>query len=144
MRVSACWVQVDVMVAFRYVALILSLAASGLTEQTPRVLPPGTTINVELDTNLASKTAKIGDPVRAKVEQQIKLHGAVLLAKNSYLLGAVTEDSLAKPGKMASFGVLFTWALANNGAVLMSHLRAAIVRIYPISKEPDRTSVLSL
>ena len=129
----------------RIVASVLTLLVAPCGAQAPaRSLAPGTTIEVQLDTGLASKTARIGDPVRATVERPVKLDGKLVLPKNSYLLGSVTEDSLAAKGKMASFGVLFTWALANSGALLASGLRAAIVRIYPAQKVKTHKPVPSI
>jgi hypothetical protein len=133
------------MAVARHLGPLLTLLLAALGAQAPSSsLAPGATIQVQLETALASKTARIGDPVRAKVERQIKLHGKVLLPKHSYLLGAVTEDSHAREGKMASFGVLFTSALANNDAILLPRLRAAIVRIYPVKKVKTRKSVPSI
>jgi hypothetical protein len=123
----------------RHVVPVLALLAAAVAAQAPAPrLAPGAAIEVRLESALASQTAKIGDPVRAMVERQIKKSGKVILPKGSVLLGRVTEDSLAQKGKMASFGVLFTTALATNGATLLPNLRAAIVRIYPVKKVKTR------
>ncbi len=117
----------------RYVGAVLFLAAAVWAQAPAATLAPGTTIKVELEKKLDSKKSKLGQPVRVKVQQEIKQHGAVLLPKNCYLVGAVTEDTPAAKGKLASFGVLFTSAQTKKGAVLVPHLRAAIVHIYPDS-----------
>ncbi len=108
----------------------LMLALAGAIAPVPK-LAPGTNIKVELESRLGSKTARIGQPVRAKVEQKVKDHGRVLLPKGCYLVGVVTEDSQAQKDKRASFGVLFSSARTKRGRVLVPRLRAAIVRIVP-------------
>ncbi len=125
----------------RYVSVILVLAAAAGAQAAP-ALAPGTTVKVELETKLDSKKAKVGERVRAKVQQQIKDHGTVLLPKNCYLVGTVTEDQPAKGKSQASVGVLFSSVQTKKGAILVPHLRAAIVHIYADSD--DRYSMLTM
>jgi hypothetical protein len=115
----------------RNITWILALAATAAWAQAAApAIAPGTTIRVELEKKLDSKKARPGQPVRVKVDKAIKDHGTVLLPKNCYLIGTVTEDAPAVKGKMASLGVLFTSAVTKKGAVLAPKLRAAIVHIY--------------
>jgi hypothetical protein len=115
----------------RPILLLLAIAAAAAWAQAPAAtLAPDTTIKVELEKKLDSKKAKVGQPVRVKVEQEIKDHGAVVLPKNCYLVGTVTEDAPAAKGKMASVGVLFTSAQTKKGAPVAAHFRAAFVKIY--------------
>ena len=70
------------MAVARHLGPLLTLLVAALGAQAPPSrLAPGATIEVQLETALASKTARIGDPVRAKVERQIKLHGNVITAQ---------------------------------------------------------------
>jgi hypothetical protein len=119
----------------RTIPLLLACAAAVAYAQTPAAtLAPGTTIKVELEKKLDSKKAKVGQPVMVKVEQEIKDHGTVVLPKNCYLVGTVTEDAPAAKGKMASFGVLFTSAQTKKGEPVAGHFRAAFVKIYADSQ----------
>lgn len=110
---------------------LLLLAVSAVWGQAPAAsatIAPGTTIRIQLQKKVDTKKAKVGDKIIAKVNDNIKDHGATLLPKNSLLVGEVTLVAPATKQTPAKLGVLFDQATTQKGQVLL-HLRAAIVRV---------------
>ncbi|MGH9482130.1 MAG: hypothetical protein ACRD1L_08545 [Terriglobales bacterium] len=114
------------------VGLVMLLAAAWALSQapaTPVAVAAGTEFKIELQTKLDSKKAKAGDQVAAKVSENVKDHGVILIAKNSLLTGRVTEAAPSAGGQPAKLGVRFELATPKTGAPVP--LRAAIVKVIP-------------
>src|SRR5579875_3903983 len=97
-------------------------------QQAPAPIPPGTTLKVELQQKMDSKKAKIGDRVVAKLNQDLKINGNEVAAKNSLLTGEVTTVTPSDHGQPAKLGILFNRLVPKKGAPLA--VRAAVVKVY--------------
>ncbi|MGH9566918.1 MAG: hypothetical protein ACRD4I_13095 [Candidatus Angelobacter sp.] len=69
---------------------------------------PGTILPAKLDKSLDAKKAKPGDPVVAKIDQDLLSNGKIVIPRNSKILGHVVE---AKPSshddKSSKLGIVF-------------------------------------
>lgn len=108
-------------------SLVFFLLCAGLAVA-QSALPVGTTFKIELQTKLDSKKAKVGDKVQAKCSDNVKVHGANVLPKNSVLTGIVTQATPAEGSQPAQLGILFNTATPKGGAAIA--FRAAIVKVY--------------
>jgi hypothetical protein len=72
-------------------------------------IAPGSVIPAELTKSIDAKKAKTGDPVEAKVTQDLKAqNGQVVLAKDTRLIGHVTgAQPRTKEQKQSQLGILF-------------------------------------
>ena len=85
----------------------------------------GTTLQAELTKPVDAKKAKAGDPVTAKLTQDVKSDGKVVLPRGSKLVGHVTEaQAKSKDNAESKLGIIFDKAetkggqeLAFNGAI---------------------------
>jgi hypothetical protein len=83
---------------------------------TSAVLASGTTLNAELTHSLDAKNAKPGDQVTAKVTQDVKSNGKVVVHKGSKLVGHVTEArARSKENAESRLGVVFDHAILEGG-----------------------------
>jgi hypothetical protein len=57
----------------------------------PLTVPAGTLFSVNLSSDLSTKTAKVGDPVDARLAQDLVVNGRTALAAGSPVRGTVTE-----------------------------------------------------
>jgi hypothetical protein len=64
-------------------------AQKSVAETTEIVLPDGTEFNVLTTEELSSKTATEGDPINFKVEEDLKINGHTVIAKDSLVKGTV-------------------------------------------------------
>lgn len=110
------------------VTALTAPAALTARAQSAPTLAPQTKIKVQLKTRLDTKKSKVGDKVEAQVKQDIKNGETVVLPKNSYLVGTVTEVDASDHGSPGKIAVLFQQATGKQGAVLL-HLRAAIMKV---------------
>lgn len=79
-------------------------------------LSSGTTLQAELSKTLDCKKAKPGDEVTAKLTQDVKENGKVMLHKGSKLLGHVTEaQAKSKENTESKLGVVFDKAVLKGG-----------------------------
>ena len=79
-------------------------------------LSSGTTMQTELSRSLDAKKVKAGDEVAAKVTQDVKSDGKVVVPKGSKLMGHVTEASARGNGSSESrLGIAFDRAVLKNG-----------------------------
>jgi hypothetical protein len=79
-------------------------------------LSSGTTLQAELSKSLDAKKAKPGDEVNAKLTQDVKENGKVVLHKGSKLVGHVTEaQAKSKENAESKLGVVFDKAVLKGG-----------------------------
>lgn len=79
-------------------------------------LSSGTTLQAELSKSLDAKKAKPGDEVTAKLTQDVKENGKVVLHKGSKLVGHVTEaQAKSKENAESRLGVVFDKAMLKGG-----------------------------
>jgi len=77
------------------------------------------TVRVRLEKRLEMKKLKIGDPVQAKLQQDIKLEGETVVAKNSRFIGHVAELTFREKGDPTTrLGILFDRAELKGGGEL--------------------------
>lgn len=107
--------------------VLLAFAGAALAQSAAPALKPGTEIRVELETKLDSNKSTVGQQVKAKLNQDIKESGQVVLAKNSTLLGVVTLVTPSDHGQPAKLGILFNQGVPKKGPAIA--LRAAIVQV---------------
>ena len=79
-------------------------------------LSSGTTLQAELTKSIDAKKAKPGDEVTAKLTQDVKSDGKVVLHKGSKLVGHVTEaQAKTKENSESKLGVVFDKAVLKGG-----------------------------
>src|SRR5689334_20767331 len=79
-------------------------------------LSSGTTLQAELSKSLDAKKAKPGDEVTAKLTQDVKENGKVVLHKGSKLVGHVTEaQAKSKENAESKLGMVFDKAVLKGG-----------------------------
>jgi len=81
-------------------------------------LANGTTMNAVLSKSVDSGHCKPGDEVTAKVSQDVKSNGQVVIPKHSKLVGHVTEAKVKEKGDAAAqstLGIAFDHAVLKNG-----------------------------
>ncbi|HZS26846.1 MAG TPA: hypothetical protein VFB76_06420 [Candidatus Angelobacter sp.] len=79
-------------------------------------LSSGTTMQAELTKSIDAKKAKSGDRVTAKLTQDVKENGTVVLHKGSKLIGHVTEaQAKSKENAESKLGVVFDKAELKGG-----------------------------
>ncbi|MGH9487343.1 MAG: hypothetical protein ACRD04_07105 [Terriglobales bacterium] len=126
---------------FRSTAVLaLALACAGAVLAQVPSPKPGTKVRVQLKTRLGSKKSIVGEKVRAQIKQEIKQGHTVLLPKNGYLLGEVTEVVASDHGSAAKVGVLFNEVTDKKGNVI-AHLRGGIIHISAGSTNYSQISV---
>jgi hypothetical protein len=82
-------------------------------------LSSGTTLQAELSKGLDCKKAKPGDEVSAKLTQDVKEDGKVVLHKGSHLVGHVTEaQARSKDNAESKLGIVFDKAVLKGGQEL--------------------------
>jgi hypothetical protein len=83
---------------------------------TSGALSSGTTLQAELTKSLDAKKAKPGDEVTAKLTQDVKADGKVVLHKGSKLVGHVTEaQAKTKENSESKLGMVFDKAVLKGG-----------------------------
>jgi len=79
-------------------------------------LNSGTTLQAELAKSVDCKKAKPGDEVTAKLTQDVKQDGKVVLHKGSHLVGHVTEaQARSKENAESKLGIVFDKAVLKGG-----------------------------
>ena len=79
-------------------------------------LSSGTVLQAELTKSLDAKKAKSGDEVTAKLTQDVKENGRVVMHKGSKLVGHVTEaQAKSKENAESKLGVVFDKAILKGG-----------------------------
>src|ERR1700682_4208742 len=79
-------------------------------------LSSGTTMQTELTKSLDTKKAKVGDEVTARVTQDVKSDGKVVVPKGSKLIGHVTEaKARTNESSESRLGMAFDRAVLKDG-----------------------------
>jgi hypothetical protein len=105
-------------------------SASASTGSAASALDSGTNIQAELTKSLDAKKAKAGDEVTAKVTQDVKSNGQVVIHKGSKLIGHVTEaKARSKEDSESRLGLAFDRAVLKNGEQVA--LGAAVQALAP-------------
>ena len=92
-----------------------SASAAGVNG-TSGALSSGTTLQAELTKSIDAKKAKPGDEVTAKLTQDVKSDGKVVMHKGSKLVGHVTESQArSKDNAESKLGVVFDKAVLKGG-----------------------------
>jgi len=80
------------------------------------MLAGGTTLQAELTKSLDAQKAKPGDEVTAKVTEDVKSNGKVVVHKGSHLVGHVTEaQARGKDHAQSALGIAFDKAVLKGG-----------------------------
>jgi hypothetical protein len=102
--------------------------ASGLTGRTA--------LQVELIHNVDAKKAKPGDPVEAKLTQDVKADGKVVLHRGAKLVGHVSEaQARSKENPESRLGIVFDKAAGKHGEEFA--FRAVVMAIAPPQEGPS-------
>lgn len=89
---------------------------SGLVSHTSSRIAPGSVIPVLLTKSIDAKKVKIGDPVEAKVTQDLRADGALIIAKDTKVFGHVTQSQARnKEQKESQVGIAFDHAVTKSG-----------------------------
>lgn len=105
-----------------------SSAANAAKRPSTVMIAGGTKMDATLVSWLDARRSRVGDPVQARIEQDVKQGGAVLLKKGTQLTGHVTEArSRAGAQGESRVGVTFERALLPNGQSIPFH--ASIVAL---------------
>jgi len=100
------------------------------TNSAAAALDSGTNIQAELTKSLDAKKAKAGDEVTAKVTEDVKSNGQVVIHKGSKLVGHVTEvKARSKEDSESRLGLAFDRAVLKNGEQVA--LGAAVQALAP-------------
>jgi len=104
------------------------------------VVPSNTTMNVELETALASNANRVEDVVRARVSAPVMVSGATVIPEGSELLGFVTvAKESAKVKGRAELGVRFD--RVRVGSVTYDIRTEPLYYVAPGTKKDDATKV---
>jgi hypothetical protein len=86
------------------------------TEKGTAELSSGTTLQAELTKSIDAKKAKSGDEVTAKLTQDVKADGKVVMHKGTKLVGHITEaQARSKENAESKLGVVFDKAVLKGG-----------------------------
>jgi hypothetical protein len=113
-------------------ATAASTNASATSTQTG--IAAGTAINAELSKGLDSKKVKQGDPVQARVVQDVVVAGKVAVPRNAKLIGHVTQVTAGAKGQPSSLGIAFDKAVLKNRQEIPVH--AVIQALAPAPRMP--------
>jgi len=100
-------------------------------------IAPGTIIPAELAKSIDAKKAKPGDPVVAKITQDLLSNGQVVIPRGSKITGHVTQASGGKKGEQSTLGIAFDKLIKKDGTEVP--LQAAIQAI----AKPQQSAALS-
>jgi hypothetical protein len=75
----------------------------------------GTIIPAELSKSVDAKKAKSGDPVVAKVSQDLLSNGQIVIPRGAKVMGHVTEAQGGKKGESSSLGIAFDKIIMKDG-----------------------------
>ena len=83
--------------------------------ENPRIAP-GSVIPVVLSKSIDAKKVKIGDQVEAKVTQDLKADGQIVIPKDTKVVGHVTQaEARNKEQKESQVGIAFDHAVTKSG-----------------------------
>ena len=98
-----------------------------------------TALQVELTHNLDAKKAKPGDPVEARLTQDVKADGKVVLHRGAKLVGHVSEaQARSKENPESRLGIVFDKATGKHGEEFA--FRAVVMAIAPAQEGPSNVA----
>ena len=98
-----------------------------------------TALEVELTHNLDAKKAKQGDPVEARLTQDVKPDGKVVLHRGAKLVGHVSEvQARSKENPESRLGIVFDKATGKHGEEFA--FRAVVMAIAPPQEGPSNVA----
>jgi len=107
---------------------VSSSAAEASAQGQSAEIKNGTKISAELMSNIDARTAKQGDKVVARVTQNVKQHGKVVVHKGDKLVGHVTSVKRSLNGKGgSSLGVQFDQLVRGNTT---THLNTVLTSVF--------------
>lgn len=88
-----------------------------LARPAPITVPAGTRLSVSLAADLSTKTAKVDDPVQARLSSDVIVDGRTAIASGTVLHGTVTEvvSGSHKIGSVPTLGLAFNSIDFGNG-----------------------------
>jgi len=90
-------------------------AATGAPDSSNR-LDSGTLLVGELTKSLNAKKVKAGDIVKAKITQDVVVHGQLVVHRDSKLIGHITEvNAGTKDDRQSSLGIIFDKVILKGG-----------------------------
>jgi hypothetical protein len=88
---------------------------AGRPSENPRIAP-GSVIPVVLSRIIDAKKVKVGDEVEAKVTQDLKAEGEIIIPKDTKVFGHVTQaETRNKERKESQVGIAFDHAVTKSG-----------------------------
>lgn len=107
----------SLLIAITAGALAMSSAGQGVTTtSTASSELNGTDLVAELNKSVNSKKAKLGDPVKATLTQDVIEHGKIVIRRGSKLVGHVTEAKpRSKDDRESRLGLVFDKAMLKGG-----------------------------
>jgi hypothetical protein len=120
---------------------IAALSATACLAQAPFVtVPAGTKIPLSLASPLSTKTARVGDAVRAQTAFPVAVGANVAIPTGTYVEGVI--DKVRQRGHNAGFDVHFTRMLFANGYTvpLSGSTTAPLVAGLDVPELPDATA----
>lgn len=101
---------------------------NGKPDSDATAIQAGTKVSAELQSSLDAKTAKPGDEVSARVTQNVKENGQVVIRKGDHLAGHVTEVKSGAPASGGSaVGVSFDRLVSGNASSELHTVVSAIL-----------------
>lgn len=99
-------------------------------------LPPGTALVAELAKGIDAKKTRIGDPVKAKIVQDVIANGQIVIHRGAMLQGHITEAETSDHNEPQSvLGVVFDEIALKHGEKL--RVKAALQALAPPVEQPD-------
>jgi hypothetical protein len=96
------------------------------TTHTRALFAPGTVLRLELDRSVDAKKAKVGDPVIAKMMEELLAGDQVVAPRGAKVLGHVAEVAAHQGDTPSTLGIAFDKILVNNQEVPLSGTIQAI------------------
>jgi hypothetical protein len=94
--------------------IMVGLSAWGCLAQAQLItIPAGTKIPLTLTSALGTRTARVGDPVRAETTFPVAIGGEVAIPNGTFVEGAI--DQVRRRGRNAGFDMHFTRLIFANG-----------------------------
>lgn len=104
------------LVAVTVGALTLSSAQQKTPTASDASALSGTDLIAELSKSVSTKKAKLGDPVKATITQDVLSHGKIVIRRGSKLVGHVTEvKTRSKEDQESRLGLVFDKAILKGG-----------------------------
>lgn len=100
---------------FFAVSAMAQTPAAGAAPAAQNSLSNGTQLQAELTKSIDAKKAKTGDEVTAKVMQDVRVNGSIVVQKGSKLVGHVTEAQGKSKDSESKLGIIFEKAVTKSG-----------------------------